>query len=477
MLKFRNDRPPLKRRSERTMSRIKRGLMAALATIVGIGTLGLTAVAGSTAAVAAEHPAYPYNVTFVWKLADGSTKDDLFGGGEQTLVAWEVAPADNPDYHFAYPQNDCGGKYQIDHYRITSEADQAVIDRLVAAGKLGEDAEENNLGWAWSNTYPALGHPIFWSYEEAPAEACKIAPVEPTVQQAVCTAPGGPVTAPSVTLPADSDRVKYSQTGTVAAGSTVTVTATPQKPYSFSSPLPDGWKLEADGSATFAVVLKEVPCDAVEVAPVTPTVKQAECLVPGDPTKPTLTLAETEGIVYTVKGTVAAGETVTVTASPDKGYKLGAADGWVVNPDGTATASVKFDNIDCEPVTPPTKVSPVAPTLKQAECLVPGDPTTPTLTLAKSDGITYTTKGNVAEGQTVIVTATPAKGRTLAASDGWTMNADGTATYKASFADIDCAKKQLARTGANTSPLLVTSAVMVLLGGSLLMIRRRVINL
>jgi len=87
--------------------------------------------------------------------------------------------------------------------------------------------------------------------------------------------------------------------------------------------------------------------DGRTIAPVAPEVVQAQCTEVGDPTTPSLTLAETGGIAYRTVGEVKAGETVKVVAEPAKGFKLAAAEGWTVNEDGTASFEVVFETVDC----------------------------------------------------------------------------------------------------------------------------------
>src|SRR6185312_16982227 len=100
-----------------------------------------------------------------------------------------------------------------------------------------------------------------------------------------------------------------------------------------------------------------------------PVVEQQVCTAPGTSTGPSLAWTAVKGVSYKNTGTIAAGSTVTVTATPDEGYalellpSLKAADtgtgAWTMNEDGTATFTVVFD---------------AAP-----DCIVPASPTAPTL--------------------------------------------------------------------------------------------------
>lgn len=89
------------------------------------------------------------------------------------------------------------------------------------------------------------------------------------------------------------------------------------------------------------------------VDPVAPTVVQATCPVPGSPTAPKVTLPTTEGVEYSLTGTVAAGETVTVTATAQEGFRFGDTTGWTRQEDrATITMQIVLDTISCE-ATPP----------------------------------------------------------------------------------------------------------------------------
>ncbi|MDQ0279323.1 hypothetical protein QO003_003626 [Arthrobacter silviterrae] len=259
-----------------------------------------------------------------------------------------------------------------------------------------------------------------------------VAPMDPIVELAVCTGPGS-ATVPTVTL-AVTNGITYQIQGTVASGNTVTIIAVPSQPLIYKLTAAPGWTLNADGSASFTVVLTIPNCTA-DVAPVAPTVAQAQCTGPGTSSAPSLTLPSTEGIDYVQTGTVALGNTVTVTATAKSSYKLKAADGWAPNANGTATFTVTFTTPDC--IIPAT---PVAPTVVQAVCTGPGTATTPTIDPATTTGINYVVTGTIAQGQTVTVTATPKTGYKLTTAPGWTPQTDGAASYTftVEFTTPDC---------------------------------------
>ncbi|NAZ17920.1 hypothetical protein GT020_17950, partial [Glutamicibacter soli] len=176
--------------------------------------------------------------------------------------------------------------------------------------------------------------------------------------------------------------------------------------------------------------------DGRRLTPVAPTVEQAKCTDDGTVTEPSLTLAETGGISYTIVGDVEAGETVHVIATPAKNFTLAETAGWTLNEDGTATIEVVLENPDC--VVPPVEAAPVAPEVVQATCNADGTVTDPTVEVAQTEGVTYEVEGDVKAGETVTVTATAKDGYKLAEVDGWTLNEDGTATIEVVLENPDC---------------------------------------
>lgn len=264
-----------------------------------------------------------------------------------------------------------------------------------------------------------------------------VAPVAPTVTQAICNE-DGTITAPEVT-PATTEGVEYKLDGEVKAGSTVTVTATAAEGFTLTAA--EGWVLSDDAkSATFEVKLDNVECEQppVEVAPVAPTVVQAICTAEGDQTAASVSTATTQGIEYSIEGDVAAGNTVTVKAIAAEGYVLTAAEGWTLSEDvQSATFEVKLDEVNCEQ--PLVEVAPVAPTVTQAVCNADGTSTEVSVVTAATEGIEYKIEGDVKPGSTVTVIATAAAGHKLVAAEGWTLAADAaSATFEIKLDDVDC---------------------------------------
>ncbi len=212
--------------------------------------------------------------------------------------------------------------------------------RLWVAGNLVHDF----LGGEF-HAFPFLDDEVFGCDPTPPT----VELVSPRVTQAACTTEGGMMD-PEVVLPV-STKLDYSLEGKVAAGETVTVTATSLSETKIA-PTP-GWELAQNArSATQGIELEDVVCEepfvpAVSVTPVTPTVTQAVCTADGTATEPAIALAETESITYTTTGDATAGGTVTVTATADEGKTLTEADGWELTADGARTV-LSLDAPLCE---------------------------------------------------------------------------------------------------------------------------------
>ncbi len=265
-------------------------------------------------------------------------------------------------------------------------------------------------GWAWSAQLPEG-----WTRTESPAivnysfvldgrvRAGWSTPIEPSVTQAVCT--GGVVTTPTLTLAA-TDGITYMTDADppYRPGQSVVVTATlDAKGVGWPAELPEGWTETSDTVARFTVEFDAVEC--TPVSPVAPTVTQATCTA-GAVTAPTISVGNTTGIVYEVAPTGpydgAATTEVIVRAILANGYSLGQLpDRWEELGPGRARFVVVLTGASCR------VVAPVAPALTQAKC-AGGVVTTPTLTLATTDGITYAAapQGPYTQGQSVAVTAT-----------------------------------------------------------------------
>ena len=266
-----------------------------------------------------------------------------------------------------------------------------------------------NIGFFFTNGKKTVSYDVV---VEGATNDCKVTLVAPTVTQPKCTEQG--TSSPgSFTLPADTADVTYSRDGMV-------VTATTHVPNKFSAT--DGWDIAANGlSATYTVTYVPAGDCLTEVIPVAPDVTPSICTGPGTHSDPVITPADTVGITYSVDGTV-------VTATPNTGYELGTAAGWTAGPNGTATYTVTFT----DPGSCLTTVTPAAPSVQQAVCNGPGTSTTPVITPATTEHITYAVNGNV-------VTATPDKGYVLAKTNGWTIDAEtGVGSHTVTLDTLDC---------------------------------------
>lgn len=112
-----------------------------------------------------------------------------------------------------------------------------------------------------------------------------------------------------------------------------------------------------------------------------------------------LTLDEKEGVSYDIDGTVGAGETVTVTATAEEGFELV----------GQTVFEHTFGEVpeDCnpeEPIEVEASVDFIDPSCDSVDAVV--------LT-GKTEGVTYTIEGDVAPGETVVVTAEAEEGFVL----------------------------------------------------------------
>ena len=251
-----------------------------------------------------------------------------------------------------------------------------------------------------------------------------------------------------MTLPADTDEIEYSKSGDEVQGGTVVVTATSKKPGHFFAEDLAGWTVSEDRTvATKTINLANVPCDAVTVTPVDPTVHEAECSVPGSPTTPSITLPTTTGVTYLPpEGEFAQGKTVTVTAQANEGYKFPATvPGWTVSADGkTATWTVTFEVISCD-----AEVVPVQPSVSGNEC-VDGVYTGPSVSFSGPAGVSYTdlVVSDLDQGTgeyTVTVTATITAANTVWADDlgvGWTKVDETTASYSGTIKANLCEPEQ-----------------------------------
>ncbi len=170
-----------------------------------------------------------------------------------------------------------------------------------------------------------------------------------------------------------------------------------------------------------------------------PSVEHAVCATDGKPSVPTVTLPTSDELSYVLTGRVAAGETVTVTATSLSATKIAPLAGWTLAADSlSATLTITLADRTCEePVTPDTTVTPAAPTVTQAVCTEDSAASLPTLEVAVTEGIDYAVSGDLLAGSTAVVTATAKPGFALAPTTGWEATATG-AQFLVVFDAVSC---------------------------------------
>jgi len=246
-----------------------------------------------------------------------------------------------------------------------------------------------------------------------------VVPVNPTITQPVCSGQPGAVTPGSFTKPADANGITYTAAGNV-------VTATIDGTQHTWGTLPSGWTKDSETSAHYTVAYDANPDCRATVVPGTPTVTQAECTrEPGGVTQPSVSIADTATIDYTVTGNV-----VTAALKDPAKYKWGTLPtGWsFVN--GVPTYTATFNPVpDCT-----VAATPVTPTVHQAQCDGPGHATTPSIDpIDAANGISYVVDGNTVTA--TIDLATYHWG--ILTGTGWVVDGplDSTATWTATFTD------------------------------------------
>lgn len=310
------------------------------------------------------------------------------------------------------------------------------------------------------------------------ANGCEIpntvSPEDPTVTQSVCNSDHNP-TVPDVTLPTTAG-ITYSIAPAPAAGGDSVVTATANAPGNwFQAPAPAGWTFVDITHETFAIHFDAAPNCKTTVVPADPTVTQSVCAGdPASPTVPTVDLAITDGITYSIAPDPAAGGVSVVTATADSGagdqFVAPAPAGWVFVDSTHETFTINFDDApDC--TVPPTVVAPADPGVTEASCSgSPAVVVAPTLTLATTAGVAYTASASApyAGGQSVTVTAT-ADGTHVfeaPAPAGWTFVDAQHETFGVTFdkAPTCGGTGPLANTGAKSGQLLEIGGIVLLFG-------------
>ncbi len=143
------------------------------------------------------------------------------------------------------------------------------------------------------------------------------------------------------------------------------------------------------------------PQGPIEVTATAPAFQDPTCELGAEVDLPTVA-----GLTYTIVGTVAAGQTVKVTATADEGYVLVGTDEW----------KHAFGNVpdNCGPP-PPAAIEVTPGVMFQDPTCDVGAAVNPTTTT----GLTYGIEGNVAPGEHVTVTASANDGYTIRGNNTW----------------------------------------------------------
>lgn len=224
-------------------------------------------------------------------------------------------------------------------------------------------------------------------------------------------------------LPLDVDSA-YQWTGdTTDAPGMHTVTAVADAGYTLTGQVTWTLTVPAAGSGL------DCPTSAKEVTPLEPTWVEAKCA-----SDPRVDYTAVQGVSYATTGTVAPGQTVTVTASPLKNYKLksGVASSWghtfKAKPSGAACGNGDGDPVVPNPEPAPTEVTPNYPSATEADCSHRGFLVVP----PQPAGVLMTRSGSVPGDVTF----------TFAPADGYVFPADAktsvTVTVDKKLSGEDC---------------------------------------
>ncbi|RRD03332.1 hypothetical protein EII34_14510 [Arachnia propionica] len=243
--------------------------------------------------------------------------------------------------------------------QITTHGGKAIITVTATPedGKQLVDALPE--GWVKD---PANNSAVYTKILDHPAcEATTVVPVAPAVTPGVCTPGSTTPTDPSVELPT-TEGITYGKPEFTVEGRKVTVkviATVKDEAYAIDGDkLAEGWKLNADGTATYTTTVEQPACEVpappapVEpVKPVDPKITPGVCK-PGSktPTPPRVQLPKVPGLVYGTPMMTVVGNkvTVTVTVVPEAGKKIGElGKGWTLNQNGSATYTYTGTNPVC----------------------------------------------------------------------------------------------------------------------------------
>jgi hypothetical protein len=250
-----------------------------------------------------------------------------------------------PTEHVTYDPVWTHWEFQDGRYVVFVSANATLADGYAWTSELGEGWEQYTGNF--QDAHYSGGGQVTWNFCDG-----AIILAQPTITGNTCV--NGEYTLPKATF-GPTEHVSYSG-ARISEGTNgtfvVRASAELETGYNWAQDQSSGWILYTGkgGGNYYQGVFPKTACEAsTVVTPVDPAVTQAVLTGPGEVTPPSVTLATTEGIAYSMTGDVVPGGAVTVTATPNEGYILGPATGWTMHDGGTATFTVHLDDVGPSP--------------------------------------------------------------------------------------------------------------------------------
>ncbi|WP_150117046.1 hypothetical protein [Arthrobacter sp. ERGS1:01] len=298
--------------------------------------------------------------------------------------------------------------------------------------------------------------------------AIPVAPTAPAIVQAGCNT-DGTVTTPTLTLPATTGEISYSQSQAAAIGATVVITATPAKGFALTAA--SGWELQDNGTAIYAAQFAAVDCPTTKpsatptaeptvdpTVSATPTAEPTTSATPS--TTPTATTAPSE--TPSAEPTTSATPSTTPTVDPTATDTPSPTAATTPSADPTVSATIAVPSETPEPTVDATATA----TATTSET-TPATTSAPSETPVPTTGTPSTTPSPTELGTEVTTTTapatTPADTRLPIALAGSTAAATTPAA----------ALLPLASTGNTTGWMIPGAALLLAVGGVVLWRVRR----
>lgn len=213
-----------------------------------------------------------------------------------------------------------------------------------------------------------------------------------------------------------------------------------------------GWEYESDTYSPgddftmpdHDVVFKAVWEEGlVDITPAYPEVIQPSCDTLGNVIDGRIITGTTEGITYTVEGEFGSGDSATVIAVAEEGYRIVAQDPWVQLNDTEAELDINFEQVECYV---PAVVELKTPEITQPYCdedgnIVNGSVIIPEHDFPENEIIHYEFEGGYKPGETLTIKAWVVKGFQLGGEEPWVLDdLRREATYTITFENIKCEK-------------------------------------